>query len=240
MFDAAATTTPRSGKVRSETAPPIGVPRWPTRRRLAGKRDALDLPAERVIGRPSRFQLQRRLHHGDGSAPRTRRDWLAAVDVRPSEALGPHDLAVSSDSHREAGDILVHEQRPRQATSLVDGTRVALDLRAWCRRDGGGIGVHRRGREDPQRDAAASGCDPSPGKLYCKVIGGESNAGRASRARALSFAPRAPQSPGGVTAQESWRPPRRTSSARQPFAANPTATRRRVWGRAAGTARRRR
>src|SRR5688500_8372080 len=53
---------------------------------------------------------------------RARRHRHAVLEVCPAEALGPDDLAIAGNGHREARQVLFQEQRVRQATGLLDGS----------------------------------------------------------------------------------------------------------------------
>ena len=86
---------------------------------------------------------RQRFRDAAGTKPRARRHRRAALDVGEAEALGPHDLAVNGDGNRETRQILLHEQRTREASRLLDGARISFGRRSsHRRRHRGRIGVY--------------------------------------------------------------------------------------------------
>ena len=55
-------------------------------------------------------------------------------DVGPAETVGPHDLAIHGDGHREARQVVTGDQRPCEPPRLVHRTRVRVGARDGRRR----------------------------------------------------------------------------------------------------------
>ena len=100
--------------------------------RANGSNGRVEIEAPPVVQKGCGNRRQR-FREGAETEACARRDWRATLIVRPSETFGPDDLAIDGDGHREARQVVPHDQCAREPLRILHRTRIPVGARGGRR-----------------------------------------------------------------------------------------------------------